>query len=136
MENAKIGQHEITLKNYHCFRSVSNLTSSSNDESEEVPDCVASQNQLSTSEEDEFGREFDLIEQRRSSSMRTNANDEFDKMTQELNKNIEKMIEIERLKGKTVWDVINQLEKRFLKRQKFLLQCRSLRCPWSDCFLP
>ena len=56
MENAKIGIHEITLKNYHCSRSVSNLTSSSI-ESEKAPDCVASHNQSSTSEEDEFERE-------------------------------------------------------------------------------
>ena len=70
MENAKIGIHEITLKYYnHCSRSVSNSTSSSI-ESEEVPECVASHNQLSTSEEDEFKRELDLIEERGSSSMR------------------------------------------------------------------
>ena len=51
MENAKIGIHEITLKNYYC--SVSNSTSSSI-ESEKALDCVASHNQSSTSEEDEF----------------------------------------------------------------------------------
>ena len=81
-ENAKIGIHEITLKNYHSSRSVSNLTSSSI-ESEKAPDCVASHNQSSTSEEDEFERELDLIEQRRSSSMCSNANDVLNKKTQE-----------------------------------------------------
>ena len=55
IENAKIGIHEITLKNYHCSRSVSNLTSSSI-ESEKASHCVASHNQSSTSEEDEFKR--------------------------------------------------------------------------------
>ena len=58
MENAKIGIHENTLKNYHCSRSVSNSTSSSI-ESEKAPKCVASHNQLSTSEEDEFEKELD-----------------------------------------------------------------------------
>ena len=119
MENAKIGIHEITLKNYHCSRSVSKLTSSSI-ESEKVPDCVASHNQSSTSEDDEFERELDLIEQRRSSSMRSNANDVLNKTTQELNKNIEKMIEIGQLKGETVWDVIKQLEEPLLTTAKIL----------------
>ena len=82
MENAKIGLPEIILKNYHCSRSVSNSTSSSI-ESEEAPDYVASHNQSSTSEEDEFESELDLIKQRRLSSVGTNANDELDKMTQE-----------------------------------------------------
>ena len=39
MENAKIGIHEITYKNYHCSRSISNSTSSSI-ESEEGPESV------------------------------------------------------------------------------------------------
>ena len=65
-------------------------------------------------------RELDLIEQRRSSSMRSNANDVLNKTTRELNKNIEKMIEIGRLKGKTVWDVIKQLEEPLLTTAKIL----------------
>ena len=89
-------------------------------ESEKAPDCVASHNQSSTSEKDEFERELDLIEQRRSSSMRSNANDVLNKTTQELNKNIEKMIEIGRLKGETVWDVIKQLEEPLLTMAKIL----------------
>ena len=52
--------------------------------------------------------------------MCTNANDELDKMTQELNKNIEKMIEIGRLKAETVWDVIKQLEKPLFTTAKTL----------------
>ena len=119
MENAKIGIHEITLKNYRCSRSVSNLTSSSI-ESEKAPDCVASHNQSSTSEEDEFEKELDLIEQRRSSSMRSNANDLLNKTPQELNKNIEKMIEIGRLEGETVWNGIKQLEEPLLTTAKIL----------------
>ena len=89
-------------------------------ESEKAPDCVASHNQLSTSEEDEFERELDLIEQQRSSSMRSNANDVLNKTTQELNKNIEKMIEIGRLKEETVWDVIKQLEEPLPTTAKIL----------------
>ena len=100
MENAKIGLHEITLKNCHCSRSVSNSTSSSI-KSKEAPDCVAGNNQSSTSEDDKFEREL-LIEQQRSSSMRTNANYELDKKTQEINKNIEKVIQIGRLQRETV----------------------------------
>ena len=80
---------------------------------------MASHNQSSTSEEDEFERELDLIEQRRSSSMRSNANDVLNKTTQEL-KNIEKMIEIGRLKGESVWDVIKQLEEPLLTTAKIL----------------
>ena len=87
----KIGLHEDTLKNYHCPKSVSNSTSSSI-ESEEAQVCVASHNQSSTWKENEFERELDLIERRRLSDLRTKASDELDKMTQELNKNIEKMI--------------------------------------------
>ena len=52
--------------------------------------------------------------------MRTNANDELDKMTYELNKNIEKMIEIGRLKEETVWDVTKQLEEPLLTTAKTL----------------
>ena len=107
------------MQHYHCSGSVSNLTSSSI-ESEKAPDCVASHNQSSTSEEDEFERELDLIEQRRSSSMRTNANNVLNKTTQELNKNIEKMIKIGQLKGETVWDVIKQLEEPLLTMAKIL----------------
>ena len=43
-------------------------------------------------EEDEFERELDLIEQRRSSSIRTDAKDELDKMKQAIYKNIEETI--------------------------------------------
>ena len=82
MENANTGMHGITVKNYHCSRSVSNSTLS-NIESEEAPDCVASHNQSPTSEEYELERELDLTEQRKSSSMRTNANDVLNIMTQE-----------------------------------------------------
>ena len=119
IENAKIGIHEITLKNYHCSISVSNSTSSCI-ESEKAPECVASRNQLSTSEEDKFERELDLIEQRRSFSMRTNANDVLNKMTQELNKNIEKIIEIGRLKEETAREVIKQLEEPLSTTAKIL----------------
>ena len=110
MENAKIGLHEVTLKNYHCSTSVSNSASSSI-ESEKSPGRVASDHQSSTLEEDEFEKELDLIERRRSSNVRNNANGELDKMKGALNKNIEKIIEIGRLKGETVWDVIKQLEE-------------------------
>ena len=49
-----------------------------------------------------------------------NANDELDKMAQDLNKNIEKIIGIGRLKGETVWDVIKQLEEPLLTTTKIL----------------
>ena len=52
--------------------------------------------------------------------MHTNANHVLNIMTQELNKNIEKMIEIGRLKGETVWDVIKQLEEPLLTTAKIL----------------
>ena len=52
--------------------------------------------------------------------MHTNANHVLNKMTQELNKNIKKMIEIGRLKGETVWDVIKQLEEPLLTTAKIL----------------
>ena len=52
--------------------------------------------------------------------MRTNANDVLNKMTQELIKNIVKMIEIGRLIGETVWDVIKQLEEPLVTTAKIL----------------
>ena len=119
MENAKIELHEVTLKNYHCSTSVSNSASSSI-ESEKLPSRVASDHQSSTSEEDEFEKELDLIERRRSSNVRNNANGELDKMKGALNKKIEKIIEIGRLKGETVWDVIKQLEEPLLTTAQIL----------------
>ena len=97
MENAKIGLHKVTLKNYHCSASVSNSASSSI-KSEKSPGRVASDHQSSTSEEDEFEKELDLIERRRSSNVRNDANGELDKMKGALNKNIDKIIEIGRLR--------------------------------------
>ena len=61
IENAKIGLHEVTLKNYHCSTSALNSASSSI-EFEKSPGRVASDHQLSTPEEDEFKKEFDWIE--------------------------------------------------------------------------
>ena len=113
----RLEYRKLLWKNYHCSRSVSNSTSSSI-ESEKAPECVASHNQSSTLEEDEFERELDLIEPRRSSSMCTNANDVLNKMTRELNKNIEKIMEIGRLRGETVWNVIKQLEEPLLTTAK------------------
>ena len=113
----KIGLHEVTLKNYHCSTFVSNSVSSSI-ESEKLPSRVASDHQSSTSEEDEFEKELDLIERRRSSNVRNNANGELDKMKGALNKKIEKIIEIGRFKGETVWDVIKQLEEPLLTTDK------------------
>ena len=52
--------------------------------------------------------------------MRTNAYDVLNKTTQELNKNIEKMIEIGRFKGETVWDVMKQLEEPLLTTAEIL----------------
>ena len=78
IENAKIGLHEVTLENYHCSTSVSNSASSSI-VSEKSPGRVASYHQSSTSGEDEFEKELDLIERRRSSKVRNNANGELDK---------------------------------------------------------
>ena len=52
--------------------------------------------------------------------MRNNANGELDKMKGALNKNIEKIIEIRRLKGETVWDVIKQLEEPLLTTAQIL----------------
>ena len=87
IEYAKIGLHEIPLKSYHCSKFASNSTSSRM-ESKTASDRVASHNQSSTLEENEFARKLDLIEQRGSFSMRTNALDVLDKMTQELKINI------------------------------------------------
>ena len=115
----RLEYRKLLWKNYHCSRSVSNSTSSSI-ESEKAPECVASHNQSSTLEEDEFERELDLIEPRRSSSMCTNANDVLNKMTRELNKNTEKIMEIGRLRGETVWNVIKQLEEPLLTTAKVL----------------
>ena len=81
---------------------------------EKSPGRFASDHQSSTLEEDEFEKELDLIERRRLSSVRNNANGELDKMKGALNKNIEKIIEIGRLKGETVWGVIKQLEEPLL----------------------
>ena len=88
--------------------------------SEKSPDCLASDNSSSISEEDEFKRELDLIEERRSSSMCNDVNDELDKRKQALNKFIEEMIQIGRLKGETVQDVITQLEEPLLITTKIL----------------
>ena len=52
--------------------------------------------------------------------MRSNANDVLNKTAQEINKNIEKMIEIGRLIGETVWDAIKQLEEPLLTTAKIL----------------
>ena len=115
MENAKIGRHEVTLKNYHCFTYVSNSASSRiESEKSKSPSRVASDHLLPTLEEDEFEKELDLIKRTRSSNVRNNANGELDKMKGALNKNFEKTIEIGRLKGETVWDVIKQLEEPLL----------------------
>ena len=131
----KDGLHEVTLKNYHCSASVSKSASSSI-ESEKSPGRLASDHQSSTSEEDEFEKELDLIERRRSSNVRNNANAELDKMKGALNKNIEKIIEIGRLKGETVWDVIKQLEKPLLTAAQILSAMPVTQVSWSDCFLP
>ena len=90
IENAKIGLFEVTLKNYHCSTSTSNSVSSSI-ESEKSSGRVASDHQSSISEEDEFEKELDLIEQRRSSNVRNIANGELDEMKSSLNKNMEKI---------------------------------------------
>ena len=58
----KIGLHKVTLKNYHCSTTVSNSASSSI-ESEKSPGRVASDHQSSTSEENEFEKELDLIQE-------------------------------------------------------------------------
>ena len=118
MENAKIGLHEVTLKIYYCSTSVSNSASSSI-ESEKSSGGVASNHQSSTSEEDEFEKELNLIE-RRSFNVRNNANGDLDKMKEALNKNIEKIIKIGRLKGETVWDVIKLLEEPLLTTEQIL----------------
>ena len=70
----------------------------------------------------EFERELDLIEQRRSSGMRTNINDELNKMKQALGlyKNIEEVIQIGRLKTETVWVVITRLKEPLLTTSKNL----------------
>ena len=91
MKNAKMRLHKVDLKNYHCSTSVSNSASSSI-ESEKSPGSIASDHQLSTSEEDEFEKELDLTERRRSSNERNNANGEFDKMKKAFNKNMEKIL--------------------------------------------
>ena len=117
MEKAKIGLHEVTLKNYYCFTSESNSASSSI-ESEKSPGRVASDHQPSKSEENDFEKELDLIERRRSSNVRNNANGELDKMKGALYKNIEKIIEIRRLKGELSGMLLNNWKSRFSLRHK------------------
>ena len=89
MQYASIELHGIALKNYYYIRFIKlSYSTLSSIESETASDCVASHNQSSTLEENEFARKLDLIEQQESFSMRTNALDVLDKMTQELKINI------------------------------------------------
>ena len=52
--------------------------------------------------------------------MRTDVNDELDKMKKAFNKNIKEMIEIGQLKGETVWDVNTGLKELLLTMAKIL----------------
>ena len=73
---------------------------------------------MSTLEEDEFQKELDLIEQRRSSNVRNNASGKLNKIKRASNKNIEKIIEIGRLKEETLRDAVKQLEESLLTTAK------------------
>ena len=123
MEVAKAGLIEVALKSHHCSISVSNSSSTENAASEsiQVNNIIRSSTSSPVSEEDDFEKELDLLEQRRSpgtcTSSKTNA---FNQVMQELNSNIEKMIQSGRLKGENVWKIIANLEEPLQTTAKIL----------------
>ena len=101
---AKTGLMEVTLKWHRCS---SYASSSSIDdsvvESMQVDDTITGLNSSSPSDEDDFERELDLLERRRSPrSCLSNDSDSFSQVAEKVNRNIEKMIRAGRLKGENV----------------------------------
>ena len=123
MEVAKAGLIEVALKSHHCSILVSNSSSTENAvaESIQVNNIIRSSTSSPVSEEDDFEKELDLLEQRRlpgtCTSSKTNA---INQVMQELNSNIEKMIQSGRLKGKNVWKIIANLEEPLQTTAKIL----------------
>ena len=73
-----------------------------------------------SSSEDEFEKELDLLEQRKSpdqaisSTLYANA-----EIKQKVTSSIEKMERLGRLKADSVWKIIDALDEPLLKQQKF-----------------
>jgi len=121
MKVAKEGLMEVALKSHRCSISVPDTSSTdAAAESMHVND-ISSCNSSSASEEDDFERELDLLERRKLPGRHTSSEiNTFDQVAEVLNRNVEKMVQVGRLKGDNVWKLIENLEEPLQTTAKIL----------------
>ena len=122
VELAKAGLLEVAFKARHCSVRAFNVSDTADTSSESilVGDITSTDNPVSSaSEEDEFEKELDLLERKKSPEHLSSSNT-FNQVAQEMNNYIEKMVCARRLKAENVWKIIASLDEPLQTTAKIL----------------
>ena len=119
LQNAKSGLTEVAMKHHRSLNSMASTASTSSASSTE--DRIDISDSSTSSSEDEFEKEFDMLEQRAFlGNSSSNNHNTFDHVKLELNANIDKMLQRGRLKGENVWKIVESLDEPLRATTKIL----------------
>ena len=113
---------EVAFKARHCSVRAFNVSDTADTSSESIldGDITSTDNHASfASEEDEFEKELDLLERRKSPELLCSSNT-FNQVAQEMNNNVEKMVCAGRLKTENVRKIIASLDEPLQTTAKIL----------------